>query len=807
VDSLLQFFGECKDSGIWPEHLVAHAHRQSGADENSAELIALAEIYQSFQSHCFDRGLLDFGDALMVAVRLLEDHPSVAQDIQQEFDALLVDEFQDTSWIQIKLLRLLCRESTHITAVGDDDQAIYRFRGASYSAFQFFEQFFPGALVVELTETFRLPPAIAECAGLLISKNGKNRYRPNKQIQSRSKIQGPVRVWQFANYWDEALQISLRIKELIQQGCPPEEIAILARGHRAFDLIAQSLQSQGLLFYRSSQRSLYESPIVQDIMAALSLIAQASDSPAFLRLLDSPFLQLTADEILEFCEQAQFKASSYFKVLQRLDELQISESTQSKLKDFQQILKDLIVLSHKNSLSRILLELYERTELLKKLRPLDPQWASDLALFHEQIQSWESLQEETSFHHLFRLLEGLVDMNASVGETDHQTVPGHVNFLTVHSSKGLEFKHVFVVSLVGRRFPAGLRKSAFQIPPGLRQESAVDKESHEQEERRLFYVAMTRAKETLTLTCVSKSGTKPSLFIAQDLKDAANTILTREEFADGKTPIESLEQKIQVFSRIQAPTKPAGKILRKLNLSFTQLDEYEKCPQKYRFKNELKIPTPPSSQMSYGIVIHEALEHFYKDLARGDEPHLDRLIAHLEAGFKLAQKKDPDLPDQLLEKARESLRGFFEKNKAKLKPALAIEKSFKLEIGEHILSGKIDRADQEPEGVVIVDYKTGRAKSDGDEADEKAAQKSLQFSVYALAARDFFKWKLKEMQFYYLQEQSVLSTNRTDNEIEATKTKILEMASKLQKDEFSAKPGFHCRYCEFTKICPEADRT
>ena len=311
LDDYLNFFSECKDNGIWPEQLVSHAHRlpESTSEEKilKSEWVSMAETYQFFQSYCFDRGLLDFGDALMAATRLLEDHPMIRNEVQKEFQAILVDEFQDTSWIQIQLLRLLTSTQTHVSVVGDDDQAIYRFRGASYSAFQYFSENFPNHQVVELSETYRLPSAIAQAATALIQKNGTHRFRPDKKIVSQKKVADPVRVWQFGDYAQEATTVFDEIEKLLAAGVPAKEIAILARGHSHFELLAEEAKFRNIPISLASAKSLYENPIIKDLLSYLGLIFQPNDSVSLMRLMDSPFLGLTGDEILSFAKAAQFR--------------------------------------------------------------------------------------------------------------------------------------------------------------------------------------------------------------------------------------------------------------------------------------------------------------------------------------------------------------------------------------------------------------------------------------------------------------------------------------------------------------------
>ncbi len=809
IEDLLTLLGECKDEGLWPEDLLRYA--TSLPEETEGERLlkeewqAIGDIYNAYQGFCFAQGYLDFGDAILCALRILKEFPHIKEEYQRRYKAILVDEFQDTNWSQIQLLKDLTADSTHIAVVGDDDQSIYKFRGASYSAFKFFADFFSEHKIIDLNETYRLPPSVVKVASELIKANGDHRFRPDKTIRSMRDDCEPVSIIKATTHEQEAQAVADEIITLIKGGVQPEQIGILVRSKLHGDFVRQRLEAAGIQLQSSSARSVLHDPLVKDTLAYLKLIYDPADSVALLRLLDSPFVKLTADDIYQFCK-AKKSAKALIENLEEIKTLHLRDEANVALQKFFEIFKDHFAKSASLTGSQILTHLYEETHCIGDLLTTRPDSLRALGRFQTQLTNWEKSLGELSLKESYALLDSFLQYELALDQVEDEG-SNAVSLFTIHASKGLEFDYVFIPSLVSRRIPSNFRQNTWIIPDALRKEAAPTKESHIEEERRLLYVAMTRAKKKLTLSCIDKKGTKPSIFLTSDLAALLNDKkIVQWKILDAADVTETLKEVFKApkpFERIQATQITNGKTsTTALNLSFTQLEKYESCPLAYQFKYDFQIPIEIPAHMGVGSAIHSALEKFFEDIKAEKNPNEECLLEYFQKAFEEQKGINSQLTETHFVHGREKLKAYYEFHHGNFPYPHAIEKEFILPIGKHKVRGKIDRIDRLNNGYRIVDYKTGKAKSNENPEDIKYAKSSLQFSIYALAASEILSLDVRELVFDYIYELKTLTTQRTKEELENTKLEIAQIADNIAQSRFEPTPGRHCDWCEYRRICP-----
>jgi DNA helicase-2/ATP-dependent DNA helicase PcrA len=400
--------------------------------------------------------------------------------------------------------------------------------------------------------------------------------------------------------------------------------------------------------------------------------------------------------------------------------------------------------------------------------------------------------------------------------------------MTAHGSKGLEFDHVFVMRLCRNAFPVSRKKPLFEFPPALMKEELPKGDHHVLEERRLFYVALTRARKRLTLTTVEKERSKPSPFL-EDIEQEMHALGRDVEKLVPEVSLQSSETLSEETRKIagrmpalaRTPVRAAGlfgdaaaaeyqtsrigawagdyrpPVERPLELSASSVETYCGCPLKFMFDNRWGIRGRPSGSLTFGNVMHTTIRHFMKELREGRRPTVDDVLLVYEREWKSIGFEDEYQEESFREAGREQLRKFHARTMAALPAVRDLEKYFALPLANDLmLTGRIDQINALPGGAEIVDYKTGTPRT------EKYVKKDLQLSVYALAAREALELSVARVAFHYLQDDSVVTAERDAKDLAEAESRIQEAAAGIRGGQFPARPQFLCRYCDFRLICP-----
>jgi DNA helicase-2/ATP-dependent DNA helicase PcrA len=518
--------------------------------------------------------------------------------------------------------------------------------------------------------------------------------------------------------------------------------------------------------------------------------------------------KLEGIEIAALLNLAKKRNYSLFETLEKSDEIFLKETSKEKVKEISKMIKRHIELIPKDTAGQILYYFLNDTGLLKELvntkTVKDDQRAKNIAKFFDKLKTYEVDHETAS---VFDIVDW-IDLSMQLGESPlaadiDWTENDAVNILTVHSAKGLEFSVVFLVNLVEQRFPTRERRELIPIPGNFIKEILPVGDFHLEEERRLFYVGMTRAKDMLFLTA--------SNFYGEGKRERKLSPFLYETF--GEESIKKLVDKTVKteeqlsFLNFNIPpivTEEEKKIITPVTyLSYSQMQTFDICPLHYKLRYILKIPTPQSSAQSFGTSIHSTLRDFYQSCIRGEILNKKQAFDLLEKNWINEGYSSKSHEQKALERAKNILETYVDNNFDKKNLPVVLEYPFNFMIKDLKIGGRIDRIDLLGENKIeVIDYKTGT-----NVPDEKKLAKDMQLTVYALAAtevREKYLGKKPEevlLSLFYLEANKKFTTTRTKEQLEEAKELILEKADEIAHSDFACSENMLCLNCEYKMLC------
>lgn len=831
VQALVEFFSHAKDQGITPEKMEDYAKMRSNkntSEDESAGIGELAAVYRAYVTLQRQYGAFDFGDLLLETIRIFRERPDVLKKIRARFTHVLVDEFQDTNATQLELLELLAGGAGNLLVASDDDQAIFAFRGSNIGNVLQFRQRFPGASLLVLTDNFRSPQIILDAAYRLIQQNNPYRLEASegisKRLMSRTGVGGResgvgktasqpdtqhpipdtpvIEHRHFSTEEEEFAWIAEDILRLIDEGYAYRDIAVLARTNAQAGDFASSLLRRDIPHTVSESRGLLARPEVKDALAYFRLLGDPRDARSLFRLLSHPAFGIPSTDRSHVLGELRHAPEAALPFLRR-PELQerIAPSSREGSLRLADILERHLDTFRTLRPSAVYLEFLERSGMLKHaIRESDrhPEVLPNLQAFLAYVRALEHGVTDSDTLEFLELIDAAADSGQGPPAADLPPETDAVRLLTVHAAKGLEFPMVFVIGATADRYPARGRKRPLELPPELAPVSAMlaeldDREAHVLEERRLFYVAITRARQRLVVTSSAataglRTRRKPSPFITE--AEIPSTVMT------GK-PLSPSEQLTLPFA-VSAPVHPPAD--RALTLSASKIGEYETCPLKYNFRYVVQVPTPPQHTLSFGNSMHAVLHRLGTATLSGQRPSLDDALLWFDQQWIPEGYISPEHAAARKEAGGAALRAYLSAHPELLAtPPLAVEVPFSLQLSTTRITGRIDRIDRAENGAVIItDFKTGEGKG-------KDASTDTQLSIYALATRKSLGLEPATLRFAYVETGGEEASTRTPEQDTETARQIEDVAARIRRGEFHATPGYWCRFCDFRKICDYAE--
>jgi len=722
---------------------------------------------------------------------------------------ILIDEFQDCNSSNIILAQLLAGEEQNIFAVGDPDQAIYRFRGASSAAFEEFQKRFPQTEGVVLDENQRSRGNILRVAFAAINENPPVQSLGDKVKFQRAQLESgrDRRDQQEGRFvFDEPVEIVISDCHEGEAAVIGEEIAQLRRDRRPGDcsmavLYRQHMQREDLMAELATRDipfiviglNVLETAMARDVLALAGAVGNDNDADSLFRICALPRFDVAPDELRKKLAVAAGQ-KSFKAVLMTLESAAPVLAAVKEAREFIAAQK----LGAEDALTYLIRQfgLPEPDPVVQAIVRFATAWTKKAFVKNP------SLPEFLQYLEYYQQGRGIIPLftEEQMAELEREH-PDAVQLMSVHAAKGLEFSHVWILRVTSGSFPTYFKENLFEFPPALRSSIAVGegKLVHDQEERRLFYVAITRARDRLGIGSRPGKGKKdpsPPGFLRPLISDRKLKSALTTRNSEGLTPATLPLDASPLGSWMLLPPAFAPEMA----LSANAVQSYATCPMRFKLERDWKIPGEAAAAMQYGFAIHTVLKKYYDPAAHAKEFSIDDAVQAFKVEFGKGYIDDPVQRKIYEERGEDQLRTLLQASPRGSANVIATEHKFSFKLGDREIRGRIDRIDQLEDGVVrVIDYKTGAPK------DRKFAEESLQLSIYAMAVAQM-NLSPRELVLVNVQDNSLAIAGRTPKQLDTAREKIEDAAEGIRRGEFDPRPGQHCRWCDYRNLCPATEQ-
>lgn len=796
LDQLANYFSKLKQQLVKPDEYSNYAEALPAGDEaeklEKKKQLELATAYAKYTEIARSKSIVDYDDQIYLVVELLESRPNILKQLQERYQYLLVDEFQDTNPMQSKLLDLLAAEHNNLMVVGDDDQSIYGWRGATLSNILEFTKRYPKAKEITLIQNYRSGQHILDNSYKLIQNNNPDRLevinKLDKKLKGLEKGNKPT-LMQFGNFDAELDWVAGDIKKRLDNGADPSQIAVLARrGRGGVSRVHAALEVRQVDHnVIGVTTNLYQQPLVIAMIEALKATVDPRDNNAIYHTLSGPLFNQDSKILGSIASIARRQFITFEEALEPDENPEIHKALEM-LKNWQST-------ANQSTVGSLSYKIIEETGLKDKLINAAEESEEDAlnaqALFQwfSTIRSFEEISDSPSALSYLDSFETIKAEGETIDDDTSLIDSGKPTVMTVHKAKGLEWKQVYIVDCTEYSFPLRKRSSSLVVPDELSKTSQADDHFHE--ERRLMYVASTRAKSELTYTLSSTHNgvtkRKPSRFILEMFDEVreAEDVATQRNLNIFDT-VDKPEKKLSLPSSMRSGSN--------LILSASQANDYFRCPLDFKYRHILGVPPAPSPHAFVGTIFHGYMQQINEAKIKGSEiPSLDSLTQQLEAEWPKEGYLTKKQRDRALETAKKSLATSYERIANEPVP-VAVERPFKVHIpnSKLILKGRIDVVMPAGRGVEIRDYKTSTSATTPEKA-KRATSGSKQLDMYALA------WRLQNdempelVSLDFVQTNQLGSIKKQPKTLDSLELKLAEMAENILSGNF--KPGYNHDFC------------
>ena len=697
-------------------------------------------LFENYQKLLASNKRYDFADMILWVIKAFKENPSLLANYQEKYLYFLVDEFQDTSGSQNELLSLLVHfwEDPNVFVVGDDDQSIYRFQGANVENVLHFKNEYQNLYTISLKENYRSTQQILDVSAALITHNktrlskeaGLLAKGPHAQLNTFKPV-----IWNCYNSIHEAAAVTEQIIALKQAGVSMNEVAVLYRNHNQSELIVKYLQANNIGINLKKRENILLHPLVKKIIQLMQYLQAENKKPhsgeEFLfeilhyEEFQIPLLELAALSTEIAKKNFNERTTSWRQELKILADKQqqslFNEPSKIKaIRNFCDLIEDLIQAVANSTLQELIEKIINQTGILAKIiGSPDQSWQMEvLNTFFDFIKLHCNKKPSHTLGSMLQLIQLMNERKIQLPAERMYCNENGVNFLTAHGAKGLEYDHVFIIGAERKKWDEAGNTGTYTMPGNLFDQT----ENSEEEARRLFYVAITRARKQLVVSYAAndlkEKEQEPSKFVAE-LRDSALMEEVNQQFE--KQTIDAFLQTTMQSLAVQLPESLLDSpfidsLLEKYSLSVTHLNAYLHCPVSFYFNNFIRVPSAKSPNMTFGSAVHHALEVMFKKM--NDTPDKQfHDVGQFIKDFKWYMRKHEDsfLPatfERKIEYGEQILSNYYAKYINYWNKITSVEKNYKNVVVAGVpINGKLDKLEFDGNFVKVVDYKTGNYKN------------------------------------------------------------------------------------------------
>ncbi len=838
---LLARIDALKAAAVGPTRLESQAREKERAGNDAASHeearreLEFAELFSAHDRILAAAGSLDRGDVFLALDCLLAERPDIRRRIAEGFEQLMVDELEETTVAQRRILAALA---------GDNPNHLYALEGEDDEVVAWFRDLYPEGDTIALERRFRDPA---------------------------------LRFWRCANERAQSQAVAREVEHLLSGGADPEKICVLvADPAQQGGAVAAAMEERGVPFHLAGPTALFQRPEVRDAIAWLRVLADPGDSAAAARALTRPPVELRSGDLARLTTIARRRKQDMVAACEAaLDSPQFQPEARERIQAFLRLYNAAAAAMEERRADVFVRRLIENVGLRRqRLFAAQPEVAErllGLSRLAELATAWARREPHGSTRGFVSYLSAVAEAGVEPAGAEEPPSPASVQGMAMDAVKGIGFDHVFVLGLereadwarigwpartglvlsrLGRDEEGEARPSRFY---GEALATAGGKEREEEHGEELFGPAeglhatyrdlreqvleaswragrelseprldtaidvnraIARYLELLKLAALAqRPGDEPTAEAIQAVNGLLRQVSTPEQQAE--LDASSLDSYLldsehesgrrrELIAAREEPSLQAFLPRRgdgRLSLSASDLSLYLTCPLKYKFARVFGIPQEPTINQRFGILIHNVLERFHKEPPESDEEGLGQLNYLFETGWRRTGFGSTDDELQFRDRAREALRLYWQRERGAEGEPVWLERKFDFKVGEHHVRGRVDRVDRLPDGdYELIDYKTGERKT------EAELENDLQLALYRLAAREAWEVEAAFGSYYYVLDADKVAAPAKPDDAERVERTVLEVGEGILGQDFEPRPSpTVCSWCDYRLVCPAAE--